>query len=143
MDSVILFVNGHTHEHVEEAMRPYGLKDECVSDGSRMFFFRRYQEWVLEIEPEEAVDLVRQLGGPVTAAFSAESRRGLNARFALETLTGVMKTVERTVLEDHFGGLWSTRQIADHAAAPSHDIFSLAERARSGAQMEDAPPRDL
>jgi hypothetical protein len=132
MDGVLLFVNGHSHDQVEDALRPYGLKNDCVSDGFRTFFFRRYLEWASEQEPKETLGLEKRLGGSVTAAFVAESRHGMNARFALEALAGVMEKMHRTVLEDHFGGLWDSRQVTAYAAAADHDVFSLAHHTPTG-----------
>jgi hypothetical protein len=134
MDGVALFVKIHSHEHVEDAMRPYGLQNESVSDGSRMFFFRRYPGWEVECEPGEESQLIARLGGPVAAAFMIESRHGANARFALEALAGVLRVIGFAVVEDHFGGLWDSEQIDDFASAIDNDIFSLAMQGRRAAQ---------
>ena len=126
MDGVIFFVSGHTHGQVEEVMRPYGLRGENVSDGTRTFYFRRYPEWISETEPGEEEKLRECLGGPITAAFTVESRHGENARFALEAIAGVMQSIDRALIEDQFGELWTSAQIVASADTEDGNIFSLS-----------------
>ena len=127
MDGVILFVSGHTYSQVEDLMRPYGLRGGNVSDGTRTFYFRHYPEWFSETAPGEAEKLSEFLGGPITAAFAVEARHGENSRFALEALAGVMQSIDRALVEDQFGELWTSTQVAASAGTADSNIFLLSE----------------
>jgi hypothetical protein len=122
MDAVAIYFRGASVSQTEEVAAKHGIP------GQESMFLRTYGDWVAEISEEELHKIQKALGGNPTCAVLIESRYGACARVALELAAHLMKDLAPAVLDDDFGGLWSSDEVLDSlAASRDNTIFSLRE----------------
>ena len=128
MDSVIVFFANASFEDVELEASAFGFVNGSVSRGEENFYLWRYPEEAMraELEVEELEVLCGVLGCEVKSAFQVACRHGANARFALQVVSLLMSKFKPSVLDDDFGGLWRSDQVANCAGSnPDAGLYAL------------------
>lgn len=144
MDSVIVFFGKAAWGDVEPASLEL-QRNEAAQENSR-FLVLPYGEVEREAElaPEEAARLYEVLGGRPTCAIQIACRHGQAAQVALKVASQLMSRFEPSALDDDFGGLWSSKEVAACLAANSPaGIYALRELSNPSLQRTAAPPAEL
>lgn len=141
MDSVIVFFGKTALSDIEPATLPE-LRNGCGADEvDPPFLILPYgeAEWEAELEPEEIARLKEVLGGRPTCAIQIACRHGQAAQVALKIASQLMSQFGPAALDDDFGGIWSSKDVAVCLAAnPPTGIYALRERSNFSLQRTAA-----
>lgn len=145
MDSVIIFFGKAALADVEpaslELLNGYG-----AAHGDSPFLVLPYgeAEQIAELAPEESARLNEVLGGRPRCAIQIACRHGQAAQVALKVASQLMSQFEPSVLDDDFGGLWSSKDVAACLAAnPPTGVYALRELSNLSLQRTAAPSAEL
>lgn len=144
MDSVIVFFGTAAWGDVEPASLE--LQRNGAAQGDSAFSVLPYGEVEREAElaPEEIARLNEALGGRPTCAIQIACRHGQAAQVALKVASQLMSQFEPSALDDDFGGLWSSKDVAASLAEnPPTGIYALRELSNPSLQRTAAPSAEL
>lgn len=145
MDSVIVFFGKAALSDVEPASLEL-LNGSGAAQGDCSFLVLPYgeAEREAELEPEEIARLNEMLGGMPSCSIQFACRHGQAAQVALKVASQLMSQFEPSALDDDFGGLWSSKDVAACLAAnPPAGIYALRERFNPSPQRTAAPSAEL
>jgi hypothetical protein len=141
VDSVIVFFGKAPLGEVEpaslELLNAYG-----AAYGESAFLLLPYgeAEQIAELAPEESARLIGVLGGRPRCAIQIACKHGQAAQVALHVASQLMSQFEPSALDDDFGGLWSSKDVAACLADnPPTGIYALRERSILSLQRTAAP----
>lgn len=144
MDSVIVFFGKAAWGDVEQASLE--LQRNGAAQGDSAFVVLPYGEVEREAElaPEEIARLNEALGGKPTCAIQIACRHGQAAQVALKVASQLMSQFEPSALDDDFGGLWSSKDVAACLAEnPPTGIYALRELSNPSLRRTAAPSAEF
>lgn len=126
MDAIII----HFYSPIESVLskaETIGIENEtCYSKDGKHFYFRVYEDYESEYEPQEKIAIESLMGGQPSSSFALHCCHAYG-RFALRKLIDLVE-LEDAIVDDDHGRLWNIAQLKKaYKASQNATIFNLGE----------------